>query len=76
MVGGARALVADCDTGGHLSLRLPAVEELGSLGIQPTLQLANGNQTAAAASDNPEFGHDVLVEEVPRDAERVRGLIR
>src|SRR6266508_1626273 len=42
---------------------------------EPALKLADVDQLSAPAADDPEFGSDVLVEEVAADAECPRRLI-
>src|SRR3954471_16382983 len=48
-------------------------EQLG-VAVEPALQLGDGDQLPPATADDANLGGDVLLPEVPRDAQRSAGL--
>src|ERR1035441_2844493 len=85
---GAAAAVPDLDPRRYLLLRafgaahlafrgcrrLLATKGTVGVGLHPAAQLGDRDQPPAAAPDDPQLVHHMLLEEVDADPERLRGL--
>ena len=60
----------DADVAVHRSVRQRPLR----VGVEPPGKLVDGDQQPAAAADDAQLAHDVVLEEVDADAERLGGL--